>query len=233
MRVVAAAAAAKPLLEVEDLRTYFFTRDGVVRAVDGVSISVAEGETLAIVGESGCGKSVTSLSILRLIQTPPGRIVSSSIRFQGVDLLDLDAAMQRSLSGLTREPMRKTGAAMVLITLVFGVDDEMAQRVVVMYAGRKVEEARVGELCRQPLHPYTLGLLTSVPKLGATLTQTVPERLTEIPGTVPSLRDEIKGCPFAPRCTFASERCHVEAPPLEIKTPAHLAACFHSDRIVR
>ncbi len=331
--------ATKPLLEVEDLRTYFFTRDGVVRAVDGVSLHVAEGETLAIVGESGCGKSVTSLSILRLIQTPPGRIVSGAIRFQGVDLLELDdaamrrirgndismifqepmtslnpvltigrqigetlmlhqkldraAALQRAvemlrlvhipeaerrvgeyphqLSGgmrqrvmiamalacnpklliadepttaldvtiqaqildLMRELKRKIGAAIVLITHDLGVVAEMAQRVVVMYAGRKVEEAPVGELFRRPLHPYTLGLLTSVPKLGATLTQSVPERLTEIPGTVPSLRDEIKGCPFAPRCTFASERCHVEAPPLEMKTPAHLAACFHSDRIAR
>jgi peptide/nickel transport system ATP-binding protein len=102
-----------------------------------------------------------------------------------------------------------------------------------MYAGRKVEEAAVRDLFRQPLHPYTLGLLTSVPKLGSTLTQSEPERLTEIPGSVPSLRDEIKGCPFAPRCTFASERCHVEMPPLEIKASGHLAACFHSDRIAR
>jgi len=132
-----------------------------------------------------------------------------------------------------RELKRKIGAAIVLITHDLGVVAEMAQRVVVMYAGRKVEEAPVGELFRQPLHPYTLGLLTSVPKLGATLTQTTPERLTEIPGTVPSLREEIKGCAFAPRCAFASERCRVESPALEMKTPAHLAACFHSDRIAR
>src|SRR5258707_2448028 len=96
MRVVTAPAAAKPLLEVENLRTYFFTRDGVVRAVDGVSLTVAEGETLAVVRESGCGKSVTSLSILRLIQTPPGRILSGAILFQCVDLLAPDhAAMLR------------------------------------------------------------------------------------------------------------------------------------------
>jgi peptide/nickel transport system ATP-binding protein len=330
---------AAPLLEVEDLRTYFFTRDGVVRAVDGVSLHVTEGETLAVVGESGCGKSVTSLSILRLIQSPPGRIVSGAIRFQGVDLLKLEepemrrirgndismifqepmtslnpvltigrqigetlmlhqqleraAALQRAvemlrlvhipeaerrvteyphqLSGgmrqrvmiamalacnpklliadepttaldvtiqaqildLMRELKRKIGAAIVLITHDLGVVAEMAQRVVVMYAGRKVEEAAVRDLFRQPLHPYTLGLLTSVPKLGSTLTQSEPERLTEIPGSVPSLRDEIKGCPFAPRCTFASERCHVEMPPLEMKASGHLAACFHSDRIAQ
>jgi len=331
--------ATAPLLEVEDLRTYFFTRDGVVRAVDGVSLRVAEGETLAIVGESGCGKSVTSLSILRLIQTPPGRIVSGSVRFQGVDLLGLDDAAMRRIRGndismifqepmtslnpvltigrqigetlmlhqkldraaslrravemlrlvhipeaerriteyphqlsggmrqrvmiamalacnpklliadepttaldvtiqaqildLMRELKRKIGAAIVLITHDLGVVAEMAQRVVVMYAGRKVEEATVGELFRQPLHPYTLGLLTSVPKLGATLTQSEPERLTEIPGSVPSLREEIRGCPFAPRCTFASDRCRAEVPQFEAKAPGHFAACFHSDQVAR
>jgi peptide/nickel transport system ATP-binding protein len=331
--------AAAPLLEVEDLRTYFFTRDGVVRAVEGVSLHVAEGETLAIVGESGCGKSVTSLSILRLIQTPPGRIVSGSVRFQGVDLLGLDDAAMRRIRGndismifqepmtslnpvltigrqigetlmlhqkldraaslrravemlrlvhipeaerriteyphqlsggmrqrvmiamalacnpklliadepttaldvtiqaqildLMRELKRKIGAAIVLITHDLGVVAEMAQRVVVMYAGRKVEEATVGELFRQPLHPYTLGLLTSVPKLGATLTQSEPERLTEIPGSVPSLREEIRGCPFAPRCTFASDRCRAEMPQFEAKAPGHFAACFHSDQVAR
>jgi peptide/nickel transport system ATP-binding protein len=338
-RVAPLPQATRPLLDVTELRTYFFTRDGVVRAVDGVSLQVAEGETLAIVGESGCGKSVTSLSILRLVQTPPGRIVSGAIRFQGVDLLALDDAAMRRIRGndismifqepmtslnpvltigrqigetlmlhqkldraaasqravemlrlvhipeaerrigeyphqlsggmrqrvmiamalacnpklliadepttaldvtiqaqildLMRELKRKIGAAIVLITHDLGVVAEMAQRVVVMYAGRKVEEAPVVELFRRPLHPYTLGLLASVPKLGATLTQDMPERLTEIPGTVPSLRDEIKGCPFAPRCSFATERCAAEMPPLEMKTPAHLAACFHSDRIAR
>jgi peptide/nickel transport system ATP-binding protein len=266
MRAATVPQAAKPLLEVEDLRTYFFTRDGVVRAVDGVSLHVAEGETLAVVGESGCGKSVTSLSILRLIQTPPGRIVSGTIRFQGVDLLQLEEAEMRRIRGndismifqepmtslnpvltigrqigetlmlhqqldratslrravemlrlvhipeaerriteyphqlsggmrqrvmiamalacnpklliadepttaldvtiqaqildLMRELKRKTGAAIVLITHDLGVVAEMAQRVVVMYAGRKAEEAPVGELFRRPMHPYTQGLLT-------------------------------------------------------------------------
>src|SRR5258708_9223276 len=145
----------------------------------------------------------------------------------------LDVTIQAQILDLMRELKRKIGAAIVLITHDLGVVAEMAQRVVVMYAGRKVEEAPVGELFRRPQHPYTLGLLTSVPKLGATLTRAAPGRLTGIPGTVPSLRDEIKGCSFAPRCAFASERCHVATPALEMKTSAHLAACFHSDRIVR
>jgi peptide/nickel transport system ATP-binding protein len=334
---VARPAAAGALLEIADLRTYFFSRDGVVRAVDGVSLHVGEGETLAIVGESGCGKSVTSLSILRLIASPPGRIVSGSIRFQGTDLLGLsEAAMRRirgndismifqepmtslnpvltigrqigetlmlhqkldraaamkragemlrlvripeaerrleeyphQLSGgmrqrvmiamalscnpklliadepttaldvtiqaqildLMRELKRKIGAAIILITHDLGVVAEMAQRVIVMYAGRKVEEAPVVELFRRPRHPYTLGLLNSVPKLGATLSQAESERLHEIPGTVPSLREAIPGCLFAPRCGFATERCHAEAPALETKAAGHVAACFHSDRL--
>ena len=129
----------------------------------------------------------------------------------------LDVTIQAQILDLMRDLKRKIGAAIVLITHDLGVVAEMAQRVIVMYAGRKVEEAPVGELFRRPLHPYTLGLLTSVPKLGATLTPSQPERLTEIPGTVPSLREEIKGCAFAPRCAFATERCHVETPPLEDK----------------
>src|SRR5437764_8737453 len=276
--------SAPALLEVERLKTYFFTRDGVVRAVDGVSFSVGRGETLCIVGESGCGKSVTSLSILRLIASPPGRTVAGRVLFEGRDLLALPEAEMRKIRGdaismifqepmtslnpvltighqiaealalhrglsrdaadtravemlrlvrmpeperrvrqyphelsggmrqrvmiamalaceprlliadepttaldvtiqaqildLMRELKERTGAAIVLITHDLGVVAEMAQRVVVMYAGRKVEEAPVAELFRRPLHPYTLGLLTSVPKLGATLTQNVPERLT-------------------------------------------------------
>src|SRR5690349_8633934 len=282
------AAAGQPLLDVADLQTWFFTRDGIVRAVDGVSFHVMPGETLAIVGESGCGKSVTALSILRLVPSPPGRIVSGAIRLAGRDLLALSEAEMRDVRGneismifqepmtslnpvltigrqiaetltlhqgldhkaalakavdmlrlvhipeaerrigeyphqlsggmrqrvmiamalacnpklliadepttaldvtiqaqildLMRELKRKTGAAIVLITHDLGVVAEMARRVVVMYAGRKVEEAPVEALFRQPLHPYTLGLLNSVPKLGATLKQVEPERLAEIPG---------------------------------------------------
>src|SRR5881394_809897 len=266
---------AAPLLEVEDLRTHFFTRDGVVRAVDGVSFTIQPGETLALVGESGCGKSVTSLSILRLIASPPGRIVSGAIRFGGRDLLALSEPDMRKVRGneismIFQEPMtslnpvltvgsqiaealvlhrglarndaaaravemlrlvnipeaarrateyphqmsggmrqrvmiamalacdpklliadepttaldvtiqaqildlmlalkEKTGAAIVLITHDLGVVAEMAQRVVVMYAGRKVEEALVDDLFDRPRHPYTQGLLKSIPRLGETI----------------------------------------------------------------
>jgi peptide/nickel transport system ATP-binding protein len=331
-----AAQTARPLLEVEDLRTHFFTRDGVVRAVDGVSLAVGEGGTLAVVGESGCGKSVTSLSILRLIQSPPGRIVSGAIRFQGRDLLELSEAAMRKIRGneismifqepmtslnpvltvgrqigetlqlhqglnekaarqrsvemlrlvhipeaerriaqyphelsggmrqrvmiamalacnpklliadepttaldvtiqaqildLMRELKAKIGAAIVLITHDLGVVAEMAERVVVMYAGRKVEEAPVKELFRRPRHPYTAGLLASVPKLGSSLAGT-SYRLADIPGSVPSLKDEIRGCPFAPRCGLATDLCHREMPELTAQAPAHYAACHHSDRL--
>jgi peptide/nickel transport system ATP-binding protein len=326
-----------PLLAIENLQTHFFTRDGVVRAVDGVSYAVEVGETLAVVGESGCGKSVTALSILRLVPSPPGRIVGGAIRFEGVDLLQigegemrrirgneismifqepmtslnpvltvsrqitetlilhqgltaraaaaraiemlrlvripeperrarqyphelsggmrqrvmiamalachpklliadepttaLDVTIQAQILDLMRELKSEIGAAIILITHDLGVVAEMAQRVVVMYAGRKVEEAPVGDLFRRPQHPYTLGLLASVPRLGATLGRAEPPRLAEIPGTVPSLRDPIVGCAFAPRCAYATERCSREAPPLEAKTAAHLAACFESERL--
>jgi len=326
-----------PLLAIEDLRTHFFTRDGVVRAVDGVSLSVAAGETLAVVGESGCGKSVTALSILRLVPSPPGRIVGGAIRFDGTDLLTLSEAGMRRIRGnaismifqepmtslnpvltvarqigetvvlhqgldaraagqravemlrlvriseperrarqyphelsggmrqrvmiamalachpklliadepttaldvtiqaqildLMRELKTRIGAAIILITHDLGVVAEMAARVVVMYAGRKVEEAPARDLFRRPRHPYTLGLLASVPRLGATLGRADPPRLAEIPGTVPSLREPITGCAFAPRCAWAVARCRAEAPPLEAKAPEHFAACFESDRL--
>ncbi|MGO8918631.1 MAG: ABC transporter ATP-binding protein [Stellaceae bacterium] len=328
---------SEPLLAVEDLRTHFFTRDGVVRAVDGVSCAIAGGETLAVVGESGCGKSVTALSILRLVPSPPGRIVSGRIRFAGRDLLALSDAEMRAIRGneismIFQEPMTslnpvltvarqigetlmlhqhldaraaearavemlrlvrlaeperrarqyphelsggmrqrvmiamalachpklliadepttaldvtiqaqildlmrdlksEIGAAIMLITHALGVVAEMAQRVIVMYAGRKVEEAPVRDLFRHPRHPYTKGLLASVPRLGATLGRGEPPRLAEIPGVVPSLREAIVGCAFAPRCAYATPRCRVEAPPLEVKHPGHLAACFESERL--
>jgi peptide/nickel transport system ATP-binding protein len=327
---------SEPLLEVADLKTWFFTRDGIVRAVDGVSFHVLPGETLAIVGESGCGKSVTALSVLRLIPSPPGRIVSGNIRLAGRDLLDLSEAQMRQVRGneismifqepmtslnpvltigrqisetltlhqglgraaalaravdmlrlvhipeaerriaeyphqlsggmrqrvmiamalacnpklliadepttaldvtiqaqildLMRELKQKIDAAIVLITHDLGVVAEMAQRVVVMYAGKKAEEAPVGPLFRRPLHPYTKGLLNSVPRLGATLAgERAP--LAEIPGTVPSLREMITGCPFEARCTFATELCRREMPQFEEKEPGHFAACFHSDQV--
>jgi peptide/nickel transport system ATP-binding protein len=326
-----------PLLAIDDLKTHFFTRDGVVRAVDGVSFEVGAGETVAVVGESGCGKSVTALSVLRLVPSPPGRIVGGAIRFEGSDLLGLselemrrirgnaismifqepmtslnpvltvarqigetlrlhqgldaaaaerraiemlrlvripeperrarqyphelsggmrqrvmiamalacnpkvliadepttalDVTIQAQILDLMRELKTRIDAAIILITHDLGVVAEMAQRVVVMYAGRKVEEAPVRELFRRPRHPYTLGLLASVPRLGATLGHAAPPRLAEIPGTVPSLRDPIVGCAFAPRCAWAVARCRQEAPPLEAKAQGHTAACFESDRL--
>jgi peptide/nickel transport system ATP-binding protein len=333
----APAAKVEPILDITDLRTWFFTRDGVVRAVDGVSFHVIPGETLAIVGESGCGKSVTALSILRLIPSPPGRIVSGAIRFAGRDLLGLSEAEMRQVRGneismifqepmtslnpvltigrqiaetltlhqgldhkaaldraadmlrlvhipeaqrrlteyphqlsggmrqrvmiamalacnpklliadepttaldvtiqaqildLMRELKQKIDAAIVLITHDLGVVAEMAQRVVVMYAGRKAEEAPVGRLFRRPLHPYTKGLLASVPRLGASLDHERAPRLAEIAGTVPSLREPIPGCPFETRCAFATDICHREMPAFDEKEPGHFAACFHSDRV--
>ena len=335
----APAAAGRPLLEVADLRTWFFTRDGIVRAVDGVSFHVMAGETLAIVGESGCGKSVTALSVLRLVPSPPGRIVSGSIRLAGRDLLALSEAEMRDVRGndismifqepmtslnpvltigrqiaetlrlhqgldrraalrravemlrlvhipepqrriaqyphqlsggmrqrvmiamalacnpklliadepttaldvtiqaqildLMRELKQKVDAAIVLITHDLGVVAEMAQRVVVMYAGRKAEEAPVGTLFRRPLHPYTKGLLASVPKLGASLADSRLPRLAEIRGTVPSLKEEMPGCPFAARCPFATDICVREMPAFEQKEAGHYAACWHSDEVAR
>jgi peptide/nickel transport system ATP-binding protein len=331
------APPVAPLLEVADLRTWFFTRDGIVHAVDGVSFHVMPGETLAIVGESGCGKSVTALSILRLVPTPPGRIVSGQIRFEGRDLLALGEAAMRDVRGndismifqepmtslnpvltigrqiaetltlhqgldkaaalgraadmlrlvhipeaasriaqyphqlsggmrqrvmiamalacnpklliadepttaldvtiqaqildLMRELKAKIDAAIVLITHDLGVVAEMAQRVVVMYAGRKAEEAPVRQLFRRPLHPYTKGLLASVPKLGASLAPDRLARLAEIRGTVPSLKVDIPGCLFAERCAFATEICRREVPLFEEKEAGHYAACFHSEAV--
>jgi len=142
----------------------------------------------------------------------------------------LDVTIQAQILDLMRELKQKIDAAIVLITHDLGVVAEMAQRVVVMYAGRKAEEAPVGPLFQRPLHPYTKGLLNSVPRLGATLAgERVP--LAEIPGTVPSLREVIPGCPFEARCSFASDQCRREMPQFEEKEPGHFAACFHSDRV--
>ncbi len=322
------------LLEVENLQTHFRTPDGVNRAVDGVSFNVEAGETLAIVGESGCGKSVTAMSILRLIPEPPGKI-AGAIRFQGKNLLDysepemrkirgneismifqepmtslnpvltvgrqigetlrlhqglnarqaedrsiemlnlvgipeakrrvreyphqlsggmrqrvmiamalacnpklliadepttaLDVTIQAQILDLMRDLKHRVGAAIVLITHDLGVVAEVAERVVVMYAGRKVEEAPVKELFGNPRHPYTQGLLGAVPKLGSSLTGT-ETRLAEIPGLVPSLKQKIPGCVFASRCPKATEFCSQAAPALELKSPAHWAACHYAEK---
>src|SRR6266511_3664961 len=294
---------AQALLEVDGLQTFFYTRQGVVKAVDGVSFSVRPAETLAIVGESGCGKSVTALSLMRLVPDPPGRIVGGTVKLAGVDLLGLDEEAMRDVRGkdismIFQEPMtslnpvmtigrqiaevlllhnrssrwatrqkvvemlrlvripepeqrakeyphqlsggmrqramiamalacnpkvliadepttaldvtiqaqileiilelqRKLGTALILITHDLGVVAETAQRVIVMYAGRKVEEAPVGELFARPLHPYTHGLLASIPRLALMRGDDVVARLQEIPGTVPALTNLPAGCSFA------------------------------------
>jgi peptide/nickel transport system ATP-binding protein len=149
----------------------------------------------------------------------------------------LDVTIQAQILDLMRELSRKTGASIVLITHDLGVVAEMAERVVVMYAGRKVEEASVGELFARPRHPYTRGLLDSIPKLrGAAVANTHEagsrRRLAEIAGTVPSLSEPIVGCAFAPRCGFATARCRLDSPVLEEKASAHFAACWESDRMV-
>jgi oligopeptide/dipeptide ABC transporter ATP-binding protein len=336
---LAPATAGQPLLEVADLKTWFFTRDGIVRAVDGVSFHVMPGETLAIVGESGCGKSVTALSVLRLVASPPGRIVGGAVRFNGANLLDLseaemedirgneismifqepmtslnplltvgrqiseaivlhqglgareamdkaiemlrrvsipeperrahayphqlsggmrqrvmiamalscnpkvliadepttalDVTIQAQILDLMRELQETTGTAIVLITHDMGVVAENADRVVVMYAGRKVEEASAKELFERPGHPYTKGLLGSIPNLEvAAHASTRRPRLNEIKGMVPSLADLPEGCTFAPRCAFATAECRAAYPPLLQHRTGHWIACWHADRLL-
>jgi peptide/nickel transport system ATP-binding protein len=335
----AAIAASEPLLQVDGLRTFFYTRAGVVKAVDGISFTVQAAQTLALVGESGCGKTVTALSLMRLVPDPPGRILGGHVKLAGADLLRLDEqAMRRrrgkDISMVFQEPMtslnpvktigkqiaealllheeltrsaarekaiemlrlvriaepaqrakeyphqlsggmrqramiamalacnpkvliadepttaldvtiqaqildlivelqRKLGTAVVLITHDLGVVAETAQRVIVMYAGRKVEESEVGELFARPLHPYTRGLMASIPRLSLMRgeSHSLRERLAEIPGMVPALTDLPQGCAFAPRCPFVLAQCRNEYPPYEEKRPGHWAACWRSDAL--
>src|SRR5690348_469736 len=326
------------LLEVEDLGTWFYTRQGIVKAVDGVNFGVASGETLAIVGESGCGKSMTALSLMRLIPNPPGRIVSGTVKLGGRDLLKLSEEEMRKVRGneismIFQEPMtslnpvmtigkqitealilhrdldkkaawkraidmldlvkipepqqrakeyphqlsggmrqramiamalacnpkvliadepttaldvtiqaqildiildlqNKLGTAVILITHDLGVVAETAQRVIVMYAGRKVEEAPVEELFARPQHPYTHGLMASIPRLPLMRGETAEvERLEEIRGTVPALSNLPPGCVFAPRCPHAIEICRAQYPDYEEKRPGHWAACWRSKEL--
>ena len=335
---VAPAAGGDYLLEVDNLQTYFFTRQGLVKAVDGVSFALRKGETLAIVGESGCGKSITAVSLLRLVPDPPGRIIEGSkIKLAGRDLMQLSEDEMRKVRGndismIFQEPMtslnpvmtigaqiaevlllhqsmskqeahkkaidmlrlvripepeqrvkeyphqlsggmrqramiaialacnprvliadepttaldvtiqaqilelivdlqRTLGTAVILITHDLGVVAETAQRVIVMYAGRKVEEAAVEDVFGRPMHPYTKGLLNSIPRLdlirGAG--DGTAGRLQEIPGIVPALTALPKGCAFAPRCPLADDRCREEYPRYEQKRTGHWAACFKAD----
>jgi len=329
----------RTILEIDDLRTHFFTAGGVVRAVDGVSYAVRAGEILGVVGESGCGKSVTALSVLRLVADPPGRIVGGRIRFEAVDLLGLtegemedirgndismifqepmtslnplmtvgrqiaeaialhrglsrreafdravemlrrvhipeaerrahayphqlsggmrqrvmiamavscnpklliadepttalDVTIQAQILDLMRELQETLGTAIVLITHDMGVVAENADRVVVMYAGRKVEEASAKDLFDCPGHPYTKGLLGSIPNVEvAAHTRNRRARLNEIKGMVPSLARLPKGCAFSSRCGLASDECRASYPPLAQYRPGHWIACWHADRLL-
>jgi peptide/nickel transport system ATP-binding protein len=337
MPLLTSPRSGQALLEVQNLQTHFGTPDGVVRAVEGLSFHIDAGETLGIVGESGCGKSVTSMSILRLIQEPPGKI-AGSIRFEGRDLLTvseqemrgirgnaismifqepmtslnpvltvgqqigetvrlhqgknardaeakavemltlvgipapgrrvreyphqlsggmrqrvmiamalacnpklliadepttaLDVTIQAQILDLMRDLKTRMGSAIMLITHDLGVVAEMAQRVVVMYAGRKVEEASVSEIFANPMHPYTRGLLGAVPKLGSSLDEGGRARLAEIPGLVPSLRKPIVGCAFAGRCSMVTDVCRTVAPAIEPKASGHSVACHYAGQQV-
>jgi peptide/nickel transport system ATP-binding protein len=145
----------------------------------------------------------------------------------------LDVTVQAQILDLMRELKTKTGTAIILITHNLGLVAEMAKRVVVMYAGKKVEEAPVEAVFARPRHPYTRALLGSVPRLGASLAETTATRLVEIPGVVPSLKEAIPGCIFAPRCSYATSRCREAYPPLEEKASGHWAACWEADNIMR
>ncbi|MCW5750377.1 MAG: ABC transporter ATP-binding protein [Alphaproteobacteria bacterium] len=320
------------VLSVDNLKTVFFTRSGTVTAVDGLSFELRRGETLGLVGESGCGKSVTSLSVLRLIPARSGMVAGGSVSYEGRDLLRasdaemrrirgkeismifqepmtalnpvltigqqivesvtlhegvsqekarkraiemldlvripeaarrvdayphqlsggmrqramiamalacnpkvliadepttaLDVTIQAQILELMRELQRILGTAIIMITHDLGVIAEMARRVVVMYAGRKVEEAAVVDLFKSPRHPYTEGLLRAIPQLDPGRIRN-RERLHTIDGMVPALSELPAGCAFAPRCPDATDPCLGQAPPVEEKRPGHLAACWN------
>ncbi len=318
------------LLEIRGLKTHFATDEGMVHAVDGVDLHIDPGETLGVVGESGCGKSVTAFSVMRLLPIPPARIVAGEILWQGRDLLALDLDSMRAIrakeiamvfqepmtalnpvysigeqiaevirlhEGLGRRAARgrvvemlhlvripnperrlddyphqfsggmrqrvmiamalscnpklliadepttaldvtiqaqildllselktRLGMAVMLITHAMGVIAETAQRVVVMYAGKVVEEAPVRELFRSPRHPYTQGLIRSIPRIDTAAIR--KQRLEVIPGIVPSLLDPAPGCRFAPRCPYARTECTAATPPLREVAPGQRVACI-------
>ncbi|MCY4623426.1 MAG: ABC transporter ATP-binding protein [Chloroflexi bacterium] len=321
------------LLEVKNLSTYFFQEDSTVRAVDDVSYDLEEGETLALVGESGCGKSVSALSIMRLVPDPPGRIVNGEVIFNDIDLVRLSEQQMRTVRGreiamIFQEPMtslnpvltigrqltealelhlgmtssearnravelldmvgipegrqrlksyphqfsggmrqrvmiamalscnpklliadepttaldvtiqaqilelvqelcKELGTAVILITHNLGVVARYAHRVNVMYAGKIIERGLAREIYHEPSHPYTLGLLRSVPRLDVTRR----ERLEAIEGLPPELDLLPKGCAYYPRCPFRMDRCLEEVPPLEPVAGGHLAACWASETV--
>ena len=318
---------SEKLLEIYNLKTHFYTEDGVSPAVDGVNLYIRRGETLAVVGESGCGKSVTSLSVMRLVPDPPGRIVDGQILFEGRDLLKITESEMRKIRGndismIFQEPMtslnpiytigdqivetitqhqrlsrresldkavemlrlvgsprpdkrvneyphqlsggmrqrvmiamalscnpklliadepttaldvtiqaqilelmrklkKDLGMAIMLITHDLGVVAEMAKRVVVMYAGKVIEEGDVFSIFRHPLHPYTQGLLQSVPRMDSTL-----DNLHVIEGVVPNPLKLPAGCRFSPRCPYVLDKCRERQPELEQVAPGRFVACF-------
>jgi len=324
-----ATATDERVLEVNGLKTYFYTQEGEVRAVDGLSYYVSKGESIGIVGESACGKSVSALSVLRLIPYPPGIIVDGEILFRGNDLLkatdadmrsirgndiamvfqepttslnpvltvrrqitevlelhrglkkeeslqeairllelvgipdpeqrvhdypfqfsggmqqrimiaialscdpqiliadepttSLDVTVQAQLLEIIADLKNRLGTAVILITHNLGVVARYVDRVNVMYAGRLVETARTDELYGNPKHPYTIGLLASVPRLDLGREAS----LRVIPGLPPNLSRLPSGCAFHPRCEYAFDRCSKEAPELEEIGPEHLRACFY------
>jgi oligopeptide/dipeptide ABC transporter ATP-binding protein len=322
------------LLEVRGLKTYFYTSQGVVKAVDGVSYNVSEGETVALVGESGCGKTVSALSVIRLVAAPAGRIIDGQILFKGQDLLKLDEESMRRHRGreiamVFQEPMtslnpvlsigrqltegleihlgmtasqalrrsaellamvgipdserrlaqyphqfsggmrqrmmiamalscgpslimadepttaldvtiqaqilelmkdlsRRLGVSLVIITHNLGVVARYADRVNVMYAGKMIEQGTAREVYASPRHPYTLGLLRSVPRLD----EPRKSKLIPIDGQPPDLTRLPAGCAFAPRCVYKIDRCTREVPPLEpVGAPGHLSACWVADNL--
>ena len=291
------------LLEVDDLKMYFHTRDGVVRAVDGVSYTLDPGETLGVVGESGSGKSVTVMTIMGLISMPPGKIEGGDVRYRGksllkmtpkemqsirgndiamvfqdpmsslnpvykigrqvgeglrihkgyskkeawaraVELLDmvgipnpeqrvkdyphqfsLDVTIQAQIIELMKEMQAKNGNAIIMITHDLGVVADMADKIMVMYAGHPVEFGTADEIFYTPLHPYTWGLHNSIPE------QSIEEKhpLTPIKGNPPSLINLPAGCSFAPRCPFAKAICHEQKPACHTTATGHYAYCHFAD----
>lgn len=317
-----------PLLSVRNLHTVFYTSDGVTPAVRGVSFDIEPGETLGVVGESGCGKSVTAFSVMRLIPDPPGKIEAGEVYFEGQDLLRktpeemrqirgskmsmifqepmtslnpvytigdqisevlehhmgmtrqegmekavrllqsvgipeperrikqyphemsggmrqrvmiamalacdptlliadepttaLDVTIQAQILELMKDLKKRTGTAIMLITHDLGVVAEMADRVAVMYLGKIIEEGTAGDIFHRPLHPYTLGLLNSIPRMDRVLA-----RLHVIPGTVPNPMFMPEGCPFNNRCDYATAECRENEPEMSVVTETHKVSCFH------
>jgi oligopeptide transport system ATP-binding protein len=318
----------RPLLEVKNLKTWFYTPDGIVKAVNGVSFTLNEGEALGLVGESGCGKSVSAMSLMRLIPTPPGRIVEGEVLFDGKNLLKLndegirrirgndiamifqdpmtslnpvltvgrqigealelhkgmnrdqarkrtvellelvgipaarsrvddyphqfsggmrqrvmiamalscdpklliadepttalDVTIQAQILDLIMQLRRELGMAVIMITHDLGVVAGVADKINVMYSGYIVESAPAEELFSKPRHPYTLGLLRSIPRID----EPRKEKLIPIEGLPPDLIDAPAGCPFVPRCTYKVDRCVEENPSLEPVEPGHNIACW-------